>query len=169
MRKHTVNSKCSADNRLICQKSVCHIICLPVFPISLQSLFGRGWRICGPLLPLIRLDYLPTKIVFLLTTYNADNKSHCMKWFPQPLRVFFLFSVLVFLRLSKANPWAGLWGSRDPAFRTVVSSPALLLVPQLPCVLSSKTPGSKSSTHPLTTSWNLPAWSAAVISGKFQG
>lgn len=32
-----VNYKCSADNRLICQKTVCHTICLPVVPILLQE------------------------------------------------------------------------------------------------------------------------------------
>lgn len=37
---------------------------------------------------------------------------------PTAFEGFSLFSVLVLLRLSKANPWAGLGGSGDPAFQS---------------------------------------------------
>ena len=44
----TVNYPCSANNRTIGQKSICHMLFWLVFSTSLWSLFGRCWRVSGP-------------------------------------------------------------------------------------------------------------------------
>ena len=44
----TVNYPCSANNRSIGQKSICHILFWLAFSTSLWSLFGRRWRVSGP-------------------------------------------------------------------------------------------------------------------------
>lgn len=88
---------------------------------------------------------------------------------------FFLFSVLVLLRLSKGNPRASSWErGLSTSVRKVSETlpfnsgvlPYPLLTPHLPLCPALIITLEQALMPPFTPSWELPVWSPIVISGK---
>ena len=143
----TVNYPCSANNRTIGQKSICHMLFWLVFSTSLWSLFGRCWRVSGPsCLWSGWIIYWQNQVSF---NYLYIHTYICCSVMFDSLRSHGLYS-----------PWNSPGQNTGVGSLALRSSPVPLL---LLCATLTHSWEQPSKPH-LIPPWILPVWDAIVIS-----